>query len=436
MKKLFLLLTFLSTIAFGQNKGLWKKYVDIPPASALTAPIILVPADADCCGPGIFNFTKVTNTPKHVKTSGNFVNGLSLRQWDGTAGTEYTIVNTAGDIYGGVGGSEEGVSRTNSGNYWRLYGLSATAPMIIKGNNGIQLPSATGGAVHVVRNAVVNTVSSGVTANFGISGTAYYENVDISFIRDLNNTGQGELVYIGDTGGSYNGTNYINVANVYHNFSYNLSRECNQFEHINLLSAHNNTGVLSGQTGGGGQDNSLQAHDLGVGSRIYYNIYDTSPSPFNIFTHGTRIDHNFFSFTATISGGGYVYSGYIGRTDNSYFSASPRLSGDSLIFEYNYFKYKGAGTLDYLVQVNERVAHIIFRNCTFSANITHIMRDNRAVSYTNTLTGDIGDHGNVSATIADPVYVSGYNDANNYQAQGLLSMSSIYYTLHFGYRSP
>lgn len=431
----FLLL--LSTLAHGQNKGLWKKYIDIPAAPALTAPVTITPADADCCGPGIFNFTKVTNTPRHVKTSGNFSNGLSLRQWDGTAGNEYTIVNTAGDIYGGAGGSEEGVSRTNSGNYWRIYGLSAAAPMIIKGNNGIQLPSASGGAVHVVRNAVVNTaVSSGVTANFGISGSNYYENVDISFIRDFNNTGQGELVYIGDTGGSYNGTNYINTATVTNNFSYNLSREGTQFEHINLLVSNHNTCILSGQTGGGGQDNSCQFHDLGVGSRISYSIYDTSPSPFNIFTHGTRIDHNFFSFTGTISGGGYLYSGYIGRTDNSYFSASPRLSGDSLIFEYDYFKYKGAGTLDYLVQVNERVAHIIFRNCTFSANITHIMRDNRAVGFTNTLTGDIGNNGNVSLTIADPVYVGGYNDATNYQAQGLLSMSSVYYGLHYGYRTP
>lgn len=441
MKK-FLLLCFLlsSGVAFGQHSspaGHFRKWIDIPSAPSLSSPTTIVPGDF-CCGPGIFNFTLLPAPPSDGKTSGNFTAGFSLRQFDGTAAHEYRFVNTAGDVYGANGGAANGIGTTNSGNFLRLYGLNATNPMYCRGNIGVQLPSATvasGGFNGTVQNVVINTcTNSGITGNYGINGTRYYENILVQFVR-IFNPGQ-EGGYWGDTGGSYDGTNYINILVYKNNFSYNCSREGTQFEHVNLLTATHNTCILSGQTGGGSQNNSLQAHDLGPGSTISYSIYDGSPIAFNIFTHGTKVENDYFSFNTTISGGGYVYNSFIGRTDNSYFSTSTRLTGDSLIFDGDYFNYTGAGTLDYLVQVNERVAHIIFRNCKFSTNITNIMRDNRAVGFTNTLTGNIGDHGNTSVAITAPVYITNYNNPDTPTVHGLINTSSVYYALHFGYRTP
>lgn len=421
MKNLLFLLLFVAVFAFGQKKSTIKKRVDIPSAPTLKSPIPIIPSN-DCCGGGIY--VGGSGRGGDFKTSGNFTNGFSLREFDGDATHIYRFVNTAGDIFGSPSGAQHGVSITDRGNYLYFYGLDAASPGVTKGHNGFQLPPVTGGAHFVVQNYVAkSTAASGLAANFDGSAS-YYDNLSISFYRSFN-AGQEGICYLGAT---HAGFAYINVANVYHNFSYNSSREGTQFEHINLLTSHHNTCIRAGQGGSSEQNNSLQAHDLGPGSTISYSIYDGAPVPFNIFTHGTTISHTYFGFNKA--------SGYIGRTDNCYFSSSTRLRGDSLIFDGDYFNYTGPGTLDYLTIVDERVAHIVFRNCTFSPNIKAIYVDRRAAGYTNTITGNLGDHGNRSAKIAAPVYVSGYNNPDDYLNQGLINASSPYYSLHFGYRTP
>jgi hypothetical protein len=438
MKKLLFLFAFLSTFAFGQVQ-LPVRYLTIPSAPALTAPVTIIPSQ-DCCGGAIYNSTLVTNSPKHIKTAGIFnrtassPGGLSLREWAGTISDWYTVVNTLGDVYGIQGSLKaHGVSTTNFGNFIKFYGLSPIAPMVVTGENGFQLPANVGGSQFVIQNAVAKSpAASGATFNFDTSSGSYYENTNISFFRSFN-AGQEGICYIGAT---HPGFAEHNIVKVTHNFSYNSSREGTQFEHINLLRAFNNTCILPGQTGGAGQNNAVQAHDLGPGSEIAFSIYDGAPVAFNYFTHGTKTHDNYFSFNLSTNAGSYTYNSFIGRTDNSYFSTSTRLTGDSIIFDGDYFNYTGAGTLDYLVQVNERVANIIFRNCKFSSNIAHIMRSERVAGFSNTLTGDIGDHGNVTVSITAPIYVSGYNMQDLYSLQGLLVTSSPYHALHIGYRTP
>lgn len=449
MRKLIFLFLLISTVSYGQLKCCFSvpvppTYVAIPSAPTLTTPTTIIPSQFCCSSPGLFNYTLVNGGSPlggDVKTSGAFTAGFSARQFDGDATHIYRFVNTAGDVYGTQGaGQNHGVSTTNSGNYLYFYGLDAAHPMVVTGENGFQLPSATvasGGAHFILQNIVIRYPNaSGFTGNFGISGTNYYENWNQSFTRVIGaGASQEGICYLGNTGASYNGVNIHNIGTVTHNFSYNTGREGIQAEHVNLFTASNNTIILPGQGGTAGQTNALQLHDLGTGSRVSYNVIDNAPNIWNIFTHGTRIDHNYFSFTAADLSP--TRNGFIGRSDNAYFAAtSTRMSGDSLIVENNYFNYTGGGTLAYLTAVEERVAHIIFRNNTFSSNITHIMLDNRVSSPTNTLTGDIGDHGNVSATITAPTYVTGYNDPDDYANQGLQSLTSVYLLLHFGYRSP
>lgn len=428
--RILTLLLFLSTVTFGQNKGLWKKYIDIPAAPAQSSPLTIVPGDF-CAGAGVF----CPPASHEAKTSGNFTSGFSLRQWDGTVGSPYTLVNTAGDIYGGAGGAQEGVSITNSSNYYYLYGLSAAAPMIVKGNNGIQVKdgtSASGGTHVIIRNVVgKQPKAAGITANFPVSSGSYYAVEDYQFFRyfgtGVDATSQEGICYIGrtDPSGDYapHGTVILK-----HNFSYNSAREGVQLEHITLVTATHNTCVLSGQGGVGSQTNSLQAHDLGPGSVIADNIFDGSPDAANVFTHGTTFRNNYFGFS--------VNGVFMGRTDNSYFSTSPRLTGDSVIYDGNDFNYTGAGTLAYVINVTERVAPVMIRNNTFSTNITAAYVDNRVAGYTNTITGTIGTKGNVSAAITAPIYLTGYNDQDNYAVQGLINTISPHYAKHRGYRDP
>jgi hypothetical protein len=426
MKKVLFLLLFAAVLASGQDKSPLKKYVDIPSAPTLKNPTALLPS-TECCGGGVYNFNIAGDQGRggDLLTSGSFKNGFSLRQFDGDASHIYRFVITPGTVFGSPSGGQHGVSITDHGNYLYFYGLDAANPGITNGKNGFQLAAVPGGSHFVIQNFVAKSISeSGLTANYDTGSGSYYDNLDISFYRTFN-AGQEGIGYIGAT---HPGFAYINVAKVYHNFSYKSGREGTQFEHINLLTAHHNTCIQAGQEGVSEQTNSLQAHDLGPGSTISYSIYDGSPVPFNIFTHGTTISHSYFGFTTA--------GGYIGRTDNCYFSSSTRLRGDSLIFDGDYFNYTGSGTLPYLTIIDERVAHIIFRNCTFSPNIKAIYLDRRASGYKNTITGKIGDHGNVSAKIVPPVYATGYNNPDDYLNQGLINPTSPYYSRHFGYRTP
>lgn len=430
----------LSVAVFGQTKFIISRYVAIP-AAPFTTGTAIVPGDATCCGPGIINFAS-GRAPGDYKPAGAFVDGFSIRQADGA----YRFVNLAGTVFGTQGaGHAHGVSTTNAAAYnLKFYGLGPVTPWVVTGENGFQLPSATvanGGSRLLVQNAVArNPNASGFTANFAVSGDAYYENINLQFFRSFN-AGQEGVHYIGNTTSTATTPNYINIAYVANNFSYNSSREGTQGEHINLYTATHNTCILPGSNwnagGGPGQQNCFQAHDLGPGSSISYSIYDQGVDLWNIFTHGLKVHHNYFSFSAKTGTAPQTYNGFIGRTDNqTWYALSPRMTGDSLIFDGDYFNYTGAGTLDYLTIVEERIAHIIFRNCTFSTNISHTMKDNRAGGSSNTLTGDIGDHGNVSAAITAPVWVSGYNNPDNYATHGLLVTSSPYYPKHFGYRTP
>src|SRR5260221_4642053 len=346
MKKLLYFLLLTGGFVVGQDKSSFKKYVDIPSAPTLKNPTSLVPSK-ECCGGGIYNFSIAGSPGKggDIKTSGNFTNGFSLRQFDGDATHVYRFVNTAGDIYGAPSGVQHGVSTTDHGNYLYFYGLQAASPGVTKGHNGFQLPAASGGTHFIVQNYVgKSTGASGLTANFDSVSGSYYDSLIIRFYRTFD-AGQEGICYLGAT---HPGFAYIHSADVYHNFSYKSAREGTQFEHINFLTAHHNTCVLAGAGGVPEQTNSLQAHDLGPGSTIRYSIYDGSPVPFNVFTHGTTISHNYFGFTTA--------AGFIGRTDNCYFSSSTRLRGDSLIFDGDFFNYTGPGTLPYLTEIDERVA--------------------------------------------------------------------------------
>ena len=394
-----------------------KKYSDIP-LPPFTAGTAIAPSNFCCTSPGLFDFAS-GRPPGNYKPNGAFVNGLSIRQASGA----YRFVTTAGTVYGTQGvGQNHGISTNGAGAYdLSFYGL-ATAATIVTGENGFQMPSASGGSTILVQDAVAkNPNASGFTANFGISGTNYYKTVTVKNLRCFN-TGQ-ECIYEGNTGASYNGTNYINVSVVSNCFGYNLQREFIQIEHANFVTVEYNTSILAGQTTTSGQSNNFQYHDNGPGSQVRYNVFSGAKDGFSIASHGLRLHHNYISWTA--------FPGQILRTDNQYFAAfANRLTGDSIIVENNCFKKLG-GSDSYAVKVEERTAPIIFRNNTIDGSTTMYL-DNRAIGYTNTITGQVGNHGNVIGTCGPPEMAGSYSDPDNYPVQGLQTSTSPWYD--WGYR--
>lgn len=413
------------------KQGHFKQFIDIPSAPTLNSPVTILPSDYDGAGPGFFSASLLGASSDGI-LSGNFSVACALRNWFGTAGTHKRLVNAVGTVIGSGSSNHGFQSADNLTNYLDIYGLNPLNPMLVRsgpGQMGLQLSHKAGGANYIVRNVVIDSPgATGITFNFGINGTAYYENLDVSHLRSFNN-GQEGICYVGNTGSSYNGTNYINNATFHDNFSYNSSREGTQFEHINNLNAYNNTVILSGQTGGAGQDGCQQLHD--VNGVTIDSIYDGAPTPGTVFTHGLVIRNQYYRFTT-------LTALFIGRTDNSYFAGSPRLNGQPILYDNCIFHCSNAGTLSKLCQVAERFANIEFRNCIFSSNITALYDDIRVAGFTNSLIGSISTNGNTSASITAPTYQPNYNVYNNYLTHGLLDpvSAATYYNRRMGMRTP
>lgn len=409
-------------------KGHFRRYLDIPSAPTLSSPATYIPSDINVPSQD-FLYTLhggVHNVGRDIKTSGAFTVGLYLRDHTAIApNIPYRIVNTAGDIFGTAGGVPHAMSLSVDADYLYYYGLSPSAPILCKGQNGFQMNSRVGGSHHLIQNAVIDSpTASGCTFNFGAGGSNYYENINLSFLRSFN-AGQEGICYIGHTSAPYD---YINVAVVHDCFSYNSSREGTQTEHVNNLHLYNNTVILSGQTGGAGQNGLIQLHD--VNGLVENSIYDGAPTPGTTFSHGITIRNCYFRWTAAAA------PLFIGDTSGAYFSASTRLNGLPILYDNCIFHNDSGSSLAKFATVAEKNCNIEFRNCVFSSNITALYDDIRGGAPTNSLIGTISTNGNSQAVLTAPTYISGYNSVSDYLHHGLLSQTDQYYFKRMGYRTP
>lgn len=422
----FIGFTSLSTLEVDQGpKGIWKKYTDIP-ASPFSTGTVITPANNCCSDPNLFNYTLLggVGAGGDGVFTGNFTSGLSLRQFDGDATHIYRFVNAAGAIMGGAGDTHPGIGMTDHGDYVYLYGLSALQPMVVKGERGVGGFGATvAGAHYLLQNIVAkSTTASGFQANGNTSGGSYYSSWIETFCRSFS-SGQEAIAYLGKTSAGGAIFNAITITNC---FGYSPYRDGWQIELADLFTVSHVTVIGAGRGAESGQTNNIQI--IASHGTVTYGIYDNAGTLCTIFANGVRISDNFMSASLP---------GYIGKSDDltlnyNLSGLNSHINGDSLIIENNKFKNKGGFT--YAFEIAESLANIVFRNNTFEGYSTIIL-DSRG-THTNTITGTIGTNGNVSASIADPVYVTGYNDPDNYLFQGLVSTSSWPYALHYGYRTP
>lgn len=367
-----------------------------------------------CCGVGIF-----TPPADHKAVGqGDFPNGFSFRQWYGDYDHWYTLTNTSNEVYGGAppatGVTQEGIGATNGANYIDIHGAGPLLPLRVRGNNGIQIPARPDGTRWRIDNVVIfDNGAAGVTANFD-SVAGYYASEYVTRARGFNL--RQELFYGGAT---HKGYAEHRIGHYNNNFSYNIRRNADQFEHYDYLQSLYGTYVKSTQSNEQDQDAELQAHDLGTGSEIGYKIYDGGGRAFNIFCHGLRVHDNLFRFDKG--------SSYIGDFTTTYLKNGKHFSGDTLFIEGNKFDWLGPDTLAALTVIAERYCPIVFRNNTFSYKIKAIYILQQDAGATNAIIGTIGTYGNRYEVITPPVYVKGYNDPDQPLVHGLLSPTSVYY---------
>jgi len=413
--------------ADAQNKGLWRKYVDIPSAPTLVSPTTIVPSN-DCCGGALYNYSLIGSfgSGGDVIPNGDFNRspngGFGARQWLGDATHIYRVVPAAGTILGITSGSGHGFTGVDFGNYIYLYGENLANPGVSMGQFGVyHLANTAGGHVYVQNWVGKSTGAGSFQANSGNAGGLYYDTARYKFCRSFTSGQEG--LYLGFTSANYAKFNYIHVE---HFFSYNSTREGFQIKGANSALIKNITIIGAGSGHLASQDRIFQWDDSN--GRLCYSVLEGYGGA-QIFSHGTRIDHNLISWS---NNGANIL---LGRSDNqgAFDLPSSRLAGDSIIVEYNCIKASGT-TVTNAFDVQQRNAPIIFRN-NIVDNITNMFQDNRAPGFTNTITGNIGDHGNVSGTCPTPTFVTGYNDPDNYVLQGLSLTTDTWYLLGYGYRA-
>lgn len=402
------------------SKGIFRLPTVIPSARALVSATTIVPGDA--FSTGLFNYTLVNSGASggDVILNGNFSDGMGFRLFN--QAPSYYITNATGTIVGSATSTQHAIQNTLDCNNITFAGLDPNNPLLLRSGsaqNGVQLPSRSGGSTFTLQNIVIDTPgSSGATFNFG-TGTDTYSTVDVSFLRSFNAAQEG-IIYAGNTSSTFD---VIGTLTVHDCFSYNSQREGIQAEHVTNGAIYKNTCILAGQSGTAGQNHALQLEDYNGYAKQC--IFYKSQRPFNLFTHGTAISYCYFEFDTTF--------GFIGRTDNQSWSASPRLNNQPLTFDHCYFKWTGGGTLAHLTQIAERLANVTFTNCVLDG-ITDFFEDIRVAGYTNILTGAVGSGGNTSATITSPTFNSLYNSYSDYTYHGLCT-SLTYLNQKMGYRT-
>lgn len=409
------------------NAGMFRAYTDFPIPPTFGSPVTIIPSQE--FSQGLFNYTLISPTEGgggDFILNGNFLHGFSLRQADGDSSHLYRCKATLGTILGGASGTEPGYSQTTYGNYHQLFGDSGNLnPIVVKGERGVGgLAPRTAGANYILQDIVgkSNTAAT-FQANGNVATTEYYASILQQFCRSFN-SGQEALRYFGKTSA---GGAQISKIRANNNFGYNPFRDGGQIEGCDDYIVEKETVIGAGQGQESGQTNNFQIeYSKGIHRK---NVYDNGRTMFTIFANGVTIQDNFISS---------ILPGYIGKSDDLalYYNQSGlnvRIDGSDIIIERNYFKNKGVAT--YAFEIAESKANVIIRNNFFQGYGASCYLDSRG-THTNTITGDIGNNGNVATTILDPTYGPSYNDPDNYALQGLLSATDFYHALGFGYRTP
>jgi hypothetical protein len=355
---------------------------------------------------------------------GNFTDGITFAgPIVGTQAVPYRFVNKAVTV---VGNNTKGFATTGVIDYIELYGKNAASPMIIFANgasfSAIQWAAQSGGTSLLVQNIVAKDAdSSGALINTS-SATSTYRNLIFKFYRNIGKTTGAEGFYLGSTTTPFSTFNSITIQDC---LIMNKGWDSAQIGHCNSLSMNRFTSYNTGVSNVNQQDHLIQVIDTnGV---IENCIFDLAPRLCNIFAHGITFRNCYFRFNDPTE------IGFIGRTDNLSYYPTPRFNGLPILFENCVFHDMSGSAVGALVNVQERIANVEFKNCQFQTLKGILFQDSRAVGFTNTLTGNLTTNGNTLVTnLVAPIYMSTSADA--YETHGLVT-NSFFLARGMGYRT-
>lgn len=303
----------------------------------------------------------------------------------------------------------------------QIYGLDENKPIIIDGDltgqSAINWITSTTGPNFTLQNVVSSSSFAGLLAS---GNTLNYGKFSLSFNRLFGSDLEGEVIYIGNTGGTFAVTDSVIIK---HHFGTDKGRDALQIGHTDSLWVTNFTAYDCGKTNTAQQDHAIQLVD--TNGIIEFSVFDKVPRLCNIFAHGITIKDTYFRVTDLIE------NGFIGRTDNLSYYPTARFNGLPITFLRCYIKDDSGIVGGALVAVQERIANVEFRDCVFDTDRTQLYDDQRLAGYTNTLIGDLTTNGNSVQTLPNPSYIS--LTKSDYNTHGL--NNNIWFLLKgLGYR--
>lgn len=359
-----------------------------------------------------------TGTLDVIFTS-DFTDGLSFRDL-GTSKIRFTN----SDVYQIGGSAVKGLASILINDDIEIYGLNKSTPLLIEAglanNSGINWITSVDGPILKLQNIIIKgSQFAGILAS---TSTDAYERFDLKFIRVFGLNTEGEGVYIGNTSTTFAVTNEVDIQ---HYYVTDKGRDGLQIGHTNEMYVNKFTCYDVGKTNTAQQDHLIQVVD--TNGLIENSVFDYAPRICNLSAHGVTIRNCYFRFYDTAESGGFI-----GRTDNLSYYPTARHNGEPILFENCYFDDDSGISAGALFNVQERIADIEFRSCSFDTTKSNLFLDTRVVGYTNTLIGTLTTNGNSIIALTPPTYSN--HISTSYEDHGLIT-NEWFLNKHMGYRT-
>lgn len=185
-----------------------------------------------------------------------------------------------------------------------------------------------------------------------------------------------------------------------------------QVGHADSIHIRKSTFYGGGLVNQAGQDHAMQFVD--VNGLVEFTVFGGQRA-FNLSTHGLTISDCYIEINDASE------IGFIGRTDNLSYYPTARHDGRPILFLRCYIKDRSGSSSGALVNVQERIADVEFRDCIFDTTKSTLFQDTRVAGFTNSLIGTLTTNGNSIGSIPIPTFIS--TTTSDYTTHGLINQS-------------
>jgi hypothetical protein len=406
-------------------------YVDIPDAPSFSSPATVTDSVGNSLESG-----EITGNAADILLAQNAVagafnnrlrpNGISNRRFKSASGR---IMIGGNNVTTG----QQSIAPLNGSDNLKYYhiGIKGNDNPAVTGISGFNHLASAGGTTVELHDAVIrNTSFACIQINQSTDGVKY-ASIVIRHVRGfgfLPTDPEGEWFYIGSTNKAANRSK-IEILDISHCFGYNKYRDGLQITWAKDMRVTNVTVVDCGIGGLNGQNNLFQIHNSNgyINNSIFFCSAGKTAKPGEIFAQGVTFENGYIGWAVNEP----IYIGDLESSDFGPNGSNEYATRDPIIFDG--YVFAPSVTVDYLLEIRERNANIIFRNCIFSSNGTSVYNDQRGVTPGNTITIEPSCITVAPSAIPDPTFTN--FDADQDTTHGLVT-SSYHYNRGLGYRTP